>query len=392
MRDNEFNQNIEIEYSQSKELEVVRAIDAASMREDSLLCTEYSRSEEFYESDIEKDTKEQADKRRVSARKKKILKMAMATVGTVTVLSAVNTTTPDHIDCIFTTQYNDMLDGIIESVENEDYNTFARLMGSDEMEACLSTFYANNLGQMKQDNHLHDGSLFMYDGKNATDCSEACYETHYAPETRNLYIQTSQHDDVENESNGIPYSKGSIYLTISPSLNMTDEYIEEANDIRIAIIGVYYPENNVFGQNTSDDISDFLGKPSFISIAEMSLVDYDLGKDYELLIVLPDAKGTESYKVFSREYCANWKDGPRGPVVDYIYNSDLATLKHEFFVGDDGHVVPGYSKTTKIPKVNVGSSDESQLAEWVLPDDHYEWLYVNGPLLHDFQLLDDKKE
>lgn len=381
MKDKEFNQNIGIEYRQSKDLELVRAIDVSPMRENSSVNTEYIKSEEFHEFDIEEETKEQSDNRKTAARKKKILKMAIVTVGTVSVLSAIYSaphSNHSHENCVFSTDYNDMFDELLNSVENEDFDTFAQLMASDEMENCLATMCAENYEQMKQNDHLVDCPLFMYNGSHVTNCTQECYETKYDVDEKNIYVQVAEYD------NGFDTNNGSFRIAIAPSLRMTEDYIKKAKEVDVTMLRIYYPKKEYALVGVVDE--GILRLPSMIVDEQMTVTGYDVGKNYRSIDLGPnDMSG--SYEIGTEVTCVSWDAGLRGSATAVV---NFAGMKFDYVIGDDGHAIAEQSYLTFSPEQSEDGMIPGTvcLAELDMDQREYESYYHTGAILFWFDLLD----
>lgn len=335
MRDNEFNQNMELEFHQIKEPKI------SSDQENNISVSEFSLCDEFRESDTEENSKNTYNKRNTDT-KKKILNMMVAMVGTITVLSVTGIGNPfdySQDNSIRSTKYNSMFEKIIELAENEDYTALAVLMGSKEMESCIETFSPEKYIQMKMDNHIHNNVIFMYNGEYATNSTTECFHTLYNEDDKNIFIQTSEYDNgTEN------FSKGSLYVSISPSLHMTEEYLTDAKETDVIAFRSFYPES-------TGDGNEILDIPLMIDFYSMTLTGYDMGKNYKSCVIDFDTNQGKCEKTYLCEVSSEkWNAGPKGGTTVYQNIHEDTLHKYDFVIGEDGHVVDGQCYYTSITK------------------------------------------
>lgn len=398
MRNNEFNQNMQSEFSSHMEQEISRAIEWNPSHEEFSKAPEYEISEEFSEQNTEKNA-EYARKSLTYAEKKKVLKMMMATVGTVAVLSATNignTSANIHEGCIHSTEYNTLFEEIIELTETEDYISLAQLIDSDQMENCVQTLFPD-IYTLGNDENISNSVAFMYNGEYVSNCDTNYYDTEYERDDINVFVTVF----VGQKKNIVNDSKNSYDIYLTPKINMTEEYITKEAPIDVVKI---HTNNHVYDESYLNSYSPagilrrdeliscgILEFPPSISVDKLTLTGPGIGENFERYRadICGHQDSDDNYSVeylnpiqtFSSEY---WDNGPKGHTTAYQTWGGNLYYEYDFVIDKDGHAVAEQSyRSFMAQHINVNSDTVTyiptteSLAENEDKRVYYEQIYEN---------------
>lgn len=354
MKDREFNQNLILEHSLEKKLEFPNTREWKQSEDYRDKTLEFEKQEEYKDSDNKSQKKNGHDKKS----KKKLMKMMLGTIGAVTIASSAGlfeqSSDHDHSRCVYSTEYNEFFDEFTSLMTMEDRALAAELIDSDEMKQWLK-----EISPSKERNRCS----FIYNNEYVTNCHTEVYHNDYNSNSANLYFIVTVNDGEGYD--GEFKNEYSVYLT--PQLNMTKEYLEQADEIDVSYLRVMNYVKDQMGRGISiidnwsqEKIDEILIRnniqemPPSVQFEKLTITGYLEGKNYQEIRDFAVVSSDEQVSYHKQQYsilCEQIKYGPdrNSPLTvrgRFVSNSSGGTY-YEYMIDDSGQVTILQSYWTK---------------------------------------------